>query len=218
MIVLNEWLLTAQRVAVHAPTATAVAADLHLGYDLSRRKSGDAVPDVSVDEALSPLALACERTSARRVVIAGDLLEDGGCAEVLQCFLHWLRRAGLELAGVVPGNHDLWPAVSWRSAGVDVFPGGIVLGRWTVVHGHGPMPEGRVAQGHEHPVFRLRRGVAAPCFLVAEDRLVLPAYSADAAGVNVLCARRWRNYRACVVAGERVLDFGPLADLRRRLG
>jgi hypothetical protein len=31
MLVHAEWLLTAQRVAVHLPTQTAVAADLHLG-------------------------------------------------------------------------------------------------------------------------------------------------------------------------------------------
>src|SRR5438270_5847367 len=36
MIVHEDWLLTPVRAAVHLPTATAVVADLHLGYELAR--------------------------------------------------------------------------------------------------------------------------------------------------------------------------------------
>jgi hypothetical protein len=60
--------------------------------------------------------------------------------------------------------------------------------------------------------------VAAPCYLVGAARLVLPAFSADAAGVNVLRARRWRPYRCCVIAGDCVVDLGELATFRRRGG
>ncbi len=36
MRVLDEWLLTPWRGAIHLPTATAVVADPHLGYDRVR--------------------------------------------------------------------------------------------------------------------------------------------------------------------------------------
>ena len=39
-------------------------------------------------------------------------------------------------------------------------------------------------------------------------------FSADAAGVNVLCARRWAGYRCGVIVGERVLDFGLMRGAR----
>ncbi len=218
MTALDEWLLMPQRVAIHVPTATAVAADLHLGYSLARRRAGDAVPDVSLEDELLPLATACALAGARRLAIAGDLLEDGGCSELFSHFVAWVKRRDLELAGIVPGNHDLRGALSPDTADDRGFASVIRLGEWAVVHGDQPLPEGRVVHGHEHPVLRLPRHQAAPCFLVQADRLVLPAYSADAAGVNVLHARRWRGYRCLAIAGQRILDLGPLATLRQQLG
>jgi len=52
---------------------------------------------------------------------------------------------------------------------------------------------------------------------VGEERIVLPAFSEDAAGVNVIHTRKWRKYRCCVIAGDQVLDFGELETLRKRL-
>ena len=39
-----NWLLTPERAAIHLPTATAVLADLHLGYNEVRCGTGEAVP------------------------------------------------------------------------------------------------------------------------------------------------------------------------------
>ena len=55
MRVLDDWLLTPSRTAIHLPTATAVIADLHLGYDRVRRRGGEAVPTLSVAQDLDPL-------------------------------------------------------------------------------------------------------------------------------------------------------------------
>ncbi len=212
MRVLDEWLLTMGRVAVHLPTRTAVAADLHLGYDRVRRRGGEAVPARTVTEELAALANVLRTEVVGRLVIAGDLFEDGRVErdELVAEFLDWLGREGIELVGVVPGNHD-------RGLGNDQRLGirrdGIALGRWRIVHGDGERPAGPVVQGHEHPWLRWRPGVEGPCYLAAEDHLVLPAYSADAAGGNVRGLARWADYRCCVIAGTRVLDFGKLGRL-----
>jgi metallophosphoesterase superfamily enzyme len=58
--------------------------------------------------------------------------------------------------------------------------------------------------------------VAAPCYLQRRDRLVLPAFSRDAAGVNVLSDARWQEYRCWIIAGDRVLDFGEVAEVRTK--
>src|SRR4051812_45818685 len=108
MRVLDEWELTPWRVAVHLPSATAVVADLHLGYDRVRRRNGEAVPVRTARDELAPLLTAMRQTNARHLVIAGDLFEDARVErdELIAEFSSWLTEAGVELAGVVPGNHD----------------------------------------------------------------------------------------------------------------
>jgi putative SbcD/Mre11-related phosphoesterase len=211
--VLGEWLLTPERVVLHLPTATAVAADLHLGYDEARRRRGEAVPARSLDEQLGPLGRALARHGCRRLVVAGDLLEDGRCHETLAGLRAWLRTAGVDLVGVVPGNHDA--GLSEAAGEWPVCSEGLRLLEWHVVHGDGELPEAPVVQGHEHPWFRWRGRLSAPCYLVGARRLVLPAYSDDAAGVNVRGDRRWRDCRCLVIAGDEVLDFGEVGSLGR---
>jgi metallophosphoesterase superfamily enzyme len=215
MIVLDEWLLTPERVAIHQPSGTAVVADLHLGYDAARRRGGDAVPRVSVAARMAGPLAALRRHGFARLAVAGDLLEDGRCRDVLDEFRAWLDGAGIALVGVAPGNHD-GPALLGAAAELPVFRDGFDVGGWRVVHGDGDLPAGRVVCGHAHPWARWRSGVGGPCYLVSEDRLMLPACSADAAGVNVLGTRPWRAFRCCVIVGNQVLDFGPLGHLKRR--
>jgi putative SbcD/Mre11-related phosphoesterase len=212
MIVHNEWLLTAQRAAVHLPTATAVIADLHLGYDQVRRRGGDAVPAFEINDGVAAFRTLAARHGVRRLIIAGDCFEDGRCFESLSTAIAALARMGVELSGIVPGNHDR--RLASANASVPLFQKGLRLGRWRIVHGDGPLPRGRVVHGHIHPCVRWQ-GVGAPCFLVSERRLVLPAFSADAAGVNVLRQREWRDYQCCVIVGERVLDFGEVRAFRK---
>ena len=213
---MNEWQLTPARAAIHLPTATAVVSDLHLGYAETRRRGGDAVPVAGVGEVLAPLRGALAAHAARRLVIAGDLFEAGRCRETEERLLAWLREVGIELVGVVLGNHD-----RGLSSGKSLLPlceSPPVLGRWRVVHGDGPLPEGPVVQGHLHPCLRLSAPrLSAPCYLLGERNLLLPAYSADAAGVSVLGGREWGGCRCYAIAGERVLDFGELDTLRRRV-
>jgi metallophosphoesterase superfamily enzyme len=231
MRVLDDWLLTAERVAVHLPSATAVLADPHLGYAHARRRSGEAVPGDCLDEQLAGLLQVRQQHGVRRLVVAGDLLEEGSSHSALAAFEEWLLRKGFELSAVVPGNHD--GGMAARDHKDWFYPEGFLLGGWQVRHWDGPLPDSLVVHGHEHPCLRWKprsrvirprpfdgkqsHAIESPCYLVGPGRLVLPAFSADAAGVNVLSMRRWRPYRCCVIAGDRVVDFGELATLRPRL-
>ncbi len=210
----DGWLLTAARAAVHVPTATAVVSDLHLGYGEARRRGGEAVPTPNVATLLEPLRTLCQRLGVRRLVIAGDLFEAGVSNELVRELLAWLKSQAVELVAVVPGNHDRGIA---RAADVLLLrPDGFMLGKWAIVHGDGALPNCPVVQGHEHPWFRWSATLSAPCYLVGPNRLILPAYSADAAGVNVVRQRRWQAFRCAVIVGEDVLDFGPVANLPAR--
>jgi putative SbcD/Mre11-related phosphoesterase len=209
----TDWLLTPERAAVHVPTATAVIADLHLGYQQVRCRSGEALPICGIDETLGALNAILVRHAVRRLLVAGDLFEDGRGADS-SGLRDWLAGNGVELAGVVPGNHDHGLK---DCGGLAVRESGEVeLGGWRVVHGHGRLQRGRLLFGHFHPCFCWGDQVRAPCYLVGPGRIILPAFSADAAGVDVLRSRRWRRLHCYVIAGEEVLDFGELAALAGR--
>jgi metallophosphoesterase superfamily enzyme len=213
VLVDGQWLLTPERAALHLPTRTAVVADLHLGYGRARRRRGEAVPCPGVAETLAPLRPALARHGIARLLVAGDLFEDVCCPALVYDFLDWLKGAGVELAAVVPGNHDRGLT---EDIPLPVCRGGVEVGGWRVVHGDSELPEGRLLHGHFHPW--LRRGrVSAPCFLVGARSVVLPALSPDARGVNVLGEPRWRRHRCCASAGDAVLDLGLVAHLGSRL-
>jgi putative SbcD/Mre11-related phosphoesterase len=201
----TDWLLTAQRIAVHVPTATAVLADLHLGYNAARRRRGEAVPLTSVAEILVPLGEVLGRWQLTRVVIAGDLFEDGLDDGVAGELGAWLAGRRAEMVAIIPGNHDRRLAAGLRDLPVccDAF----CLGRWRVVHGDHELPDVPAVFGHFHPCVQLA-GYTRPCYLVRKDRLMLPAFSRDARGVDVSKMARWRGWRRLVPVGDEILDFG----------
>lgn len=206
MPILDDWTFTPERIAVHRPTATAVLADLHLGYERSRRRKGEAVPLVGLGNLTSALTSVADQHCVRRLVVAGDVCEDTAGFDLLAEWHAWLEEQKWELVAITSGNHD-W---GLEKSGLDLplRPEGITLGEWTIVHGHNDLPEGRVVQGHLHPCVRWRRELAAPCYLVTEERIVLPAFSRDAAGRNVLAVAEWKQARCLVIVGDRLLDFG----------
>jgi putative SbcD/Mre11-related phosphoesterase len=206
----GEWELTPQRVAVHQPTATAVVADLHLGYSEARRRRGDAVPASALEKALDPLGSVLERYGLRRLLIAGDLFEDGVDDKVLDRLLAWLRCRRMDWLGVVPGNHDR--SLHKGVEGIDVFAEGYELGKWLVLHGDGRLPARPALIGHFHPGIFLA-GERWPSYFVGPRRIVIPAFSPDAKGG---ASRAWRGYRCLVATGKDVLDFGLLGGQQRR--
>jgi metallophosphoesterase superfamily enzyme len=212
MLVHRHWLLTPERAAVYLPSATAVIADLHLGYVQARRRRGEAIPDGGLEDTLGLLGALMSRCKVRRLVIAGDLVEDRTGVALIPDLLAWLRPRGVELAGIVPGNHDRGLA----ALPLPLHPHGLLLGGWRVVHGDAPAADTPHVQGHHHPCLRWGR-LSAPCYLVGKDCLVLPAFSVDAAGGNVLDDPRWGRCRCGVPSADRVLDFGLVSQLRRWL-
>jgi metallophosphoesterase superfamily enzyme len=89
--------------------------------------------------------------------------------------------------------------------GLTLVPDGQALGAWHVVHGDGPVPQTQVVVGHFHPCIRYR-GRKTPCYLVSPRLLALPAYSEDAAGVDVQALERWRECRCFAIAAGKVFE------------
>ena len=224
-MIFDDWQLTPEGAAVHRREPVAVVADLHLGYEWARGAAGDSVIAHSLDETFSRLALVLRRAPVSRLVVAGDLVESPRpCVRTradVRRLREWLEERGVSLLAL-EGNHDrslARPAFE-HSRRERSMASTCTIAGWTIGHGHRPIRGARTMSGHHHPVLRFER-TTAPCFLVAPDRIILPALSANAAGCDIATARlpaelRGRSLRCIVSTGSELLDFGVLVQLRRQ--
>ncbi|HWE40331.1 MAG TPA: phosphoesterase [Isosphaeraceae bacterium] len=189
-----------------------MVADVHLGYEWARGAGGDQVPAHSLAETVAKLERVLERAKVERLIVAGDLVESARpcrqSARDVTKLERWLVGQGVELVAL-QGNHDP-PSRPPKAETIEVAG-------WTIGHGHRPIAAEKVMIGHHHPVLK-GDGVVAPCFLVGPRRIVLPAFSPNAAGLDVTSPALPDDLRAdaprCLAGlGDELLDFGPLADL-----
>jgi metallophosphoesterase superfamily enzyme len=222
----ESWQLLPEGAIYHAGDQTAVIADLHLGYEWARGAAGDCVVAHSLDECLARLSLVLARAKTDCLVVAGDLVESPRpCRrtfEDVRRLRAWLTERGVRLL-VLEGNHDRSRRAHLRDHLLiaNHLPTQCTVAGWTISHGDQPLAGSRTISGHHHPVLRCE-GTAAPCFLVGPGRIVLPAFSSNAAGCDVLSIALpggWHKlpFRCIASTGRELLDFGPLPALRRRL-
>ena len=212
----DGWSLAPEGGLIRVDEGVGVVADVHLGYEWSRGLGGDVIPPHSLAETTARLARMLDRATVHRLIVAGDLVESPRpcrkTAADLRSLRDWLDARGVRLE-LVQGNHD--PRRS------PMPPDAVEVGGWTVAHGHRPIDAPRTISGHDHPMLRVGRTVAR-CILVGPDAIVLPAFSENAAGLNVAGAAipsRWRgrSFRCWAGAGGGLLDFGPIDDLAGRI-
>jgi metallophosphoesterase superfamily enzyme len=207
-----DWHLTPQRVAIHLPTATAVIADLHLGYHHARRHGGDAIPNVDMNDELAPLLTALAQGQAKNLMVAGDLFEKGFDPTTWHEFKSRLAITNVHFLGLVPGNHDR--RLDDAPPDLPILKNGHVLGTWTIHHGDGPLPKTPTVLGHFHPAVPYH-GRKVPCYLMTNGRLILPAYSQDSAGTNVSKMTDRNSYQCVAIVNEKQLaSVKPTSALR----
>ncbi len=197
--------------------------------------AGDCVPAHSLDETLARLAPVLAGAAVTRLIVAGDLVESARpCRRTeddLRRLTGWLESRGVTLL-VLEGNHDRGRRPRARTSagnprsspttGALHLPASCTVDGWTIAHGHRPIAGERTVSGHFHPMLRVE-GFAIPCFLAGPNRIVLPAFSANAAGCDVLTGpvpREWldEDLRCIACSGTELLDFGPLPGIRRTRG
>ncbi|GIW89173.1 MAG: metallophosphoesterase [Isosphaeraceae bacterium] len=207
------WWMVPEGGLVHVSERVAVVADVHLGYDWARARLGDVLPPHTLTETMARLESLLERAEVRRLIVAGDLVEaTRSCAATasdVEALRRWLDSRGVRLERVA-GNHDPPPMCGG--------PWAVEVGGWTVAHGHREMAARRLIVGHWHPMVRLA-GQAVPCFLVERHRVVLPAFSDNAAGVDVIGRGApvvaSPDARCVAIADGELFDFGRLGSLAR---
>ena len=222
--------------AVFSPdTETLVLADVHLGRS---RTAPIEAPLDGITRQVTRIATLVEEFDARRVVIAGDLLDafdvvPPGVTERYRTLEEQLANRNVSIT-LVRGNHD--PLLSTVAS--TAVQESVLLGHTVVSHGHA-VPEHTGDQyiiGHAHPAIRIE-GVKYPCYLFGAqvfegaDVLVLPAFSRLVRGTTInslsgddchaplLQQTNLDAYRPLVVDPDtaRTLAFPPLGSLRAHL-
>jgi putative SbcD/Mre11-related phosphoesterase len=196
--------LDAGRAVWLAEPQVLIVADLHLGYAWAHRAEGHLLPLSGIEDTTERLLGLLTRYPARELIVLGDVLHRAVDAPALYSELRWLalnigERARLRLIG---GNHDRHLAKTLAAAGLALeVDQALTIGPHLLLHGDGLDEDkvagdlalcaqrgGRVLLGHEHPAIVLSDGVASrakcPCFLSGPGVLVLPAFSAWAAGTH----------------------------------
>ncbi len=171
--------------------ALLVVSDLHFGKSARLSTVGGAqLPPYETRETLLKLETDLAQTEARKVICLGDSFDAPEVETALpEQDRLWITKlqAGRDWVWI-EGNHDPGP----------VNLGGTHLAEHriealTFRHIADPTLSGEVS-GHYHPKARLSlrgRALTRPCFLVDQDRLILPAYGAYTGGLRsdtkVLC-------------------------------
>jgi putative SbcD/Mre11-related phosphoesterase len=216
---------------------TLVIADAHAGLLAELRARGYALPEGDDGLLYRRVRAMIERTRARHVVVAGDLvhgpraaIRPRGALSPMESFVRALAPC---VVRVVRGNHDRSIIGALDALGIE-HDTALRAGRHAITHGDDvaqvralrdevARDQGRVLVGHVHPALTLDDGAGArrvcPAFVSARALLCLPAISVWARGGDV----RSRPVRAAidaltegeragvaVVVGERVLPIGEL--------
>ena len=157
--------------------------DLHFGKsDRHARRSGIMLPPYEIDETLTRLEADIAATDPATVICLGDSFDDLA-AQTAFTDAHLSRLTPMQAGRIwiwIEGNHD---------------PGPLMLGgQHKAQHAARPLTFRHIAtseagevSGHYHPKAAIQtraRTVTRPCFLVDNNRIILPAYGTYTGGLR----------------------------------
>ncbi len=188
--------LDSRRALVHREAGWLAAADVHFGYEVTRRAEGGLFPLWGMRRIEAQFHALIDDHAPETIILAGDIVDSGWAGDEANAWLRSLRDRCANLV-LVAGNHDRG---SIRKAW-NFVPGFLTPdGAFFFHHGHESpepqVPEGtRVSvSGHLHPRFSLNDGAGLSLripSLVQEQRpgenfarWVLPAFSPWSGGAG----------------------------------
>jgi len=137
------------------------------------------MPGSQQQEDARRLSSIIQNFGAEELIIAGDLFHSRHNQEVAD-FKHWRDAHDSLHIHFVMGNHDILPATFYDDLGFQVYPEGMLNGPFYVTHDAIPDASAFVIHGHLHPGVHVSgagmRSRAFPCFCIASDHMILPAF------------------------------------------
>jgi DNA ligase-associated metallophosphoesterase len=166
--------------ALHWPAQNLLCvSDLHLGKsERLARRGGALLPPYEVADTLAKLDTDLTANNPETVLCLGDSFDDTAASHALpEDHRLWLLRlmAGRNWIWIA-GNHDPAPL---GLGGTD--RSALSLGPLSFRHIAEPGALGEIS-GHYHPKARVKSR-ARPCFLIGQNRIILPAYGTYTGGL-----------------------------------
>ena len=158
-----------------------LVADLHIGKAAHFRKHGIALPAQYLADDFARLSAAVKHYEVTALYILGDLIHADHNNEVLM-FEQWLRQHSDIACHLILGNHDRHTASWLQTLPMEIHHQKLLLSTCLLTH-KPEVSNGRlVISGHIHPgtvvASAQRQKIRVPAFLVSEQQIILPAFSA----------------------------------------
>ena len=198
------------RAIFHERTSTLIVSDLHLGKAVHFRKNGIAVPPSVLQGNLSKLDELINTYQPDELLMLGDIFHST-YNRSWEEFIKFISRHPTVRFTLVEGNHDILDEAEYVRARIESR--GLVYENAPFLYIHDTLdevPEGRcVVSGHIHPGIRLTgkgmQSVTLPCFVVSEDRIVLPAFGAFTGLARITPTKQDRIF---AIGDHKVIEVG----------
>ena len=178
-ILQEEFILTNQRALFWESESALVISDLHIGKTAHFRKNGIAVPKDILEKDLLRLEKLIKHFSAKKIIINGDLLHAGDNSDV-DFFCEWRNHFSETEFHLVKGNHDQISKNLEEKLCLTSKQNILEIGDFAFTHDFNSDLNKFQITGHVHPGMVMRtkiKNIKLPCFAVAENQLLLPAFS-----------------------------------------
>ena len=217
---------------------TLVISDIHMGYEESLNKQGILLPRFQYKETIDRLEKnTFNKIKPRTIIINGDLKHEFSTISetewryTLQLWDYLSSKCKSII--LIKGNHDniLEPIARKRKLALHAH---YTIGQIFFTHGD-VIPNdiefkkaGLIVIGHEHPAIQLRKGTRLEtykCFLKGRYKnkilIVMPSYNLVVEGTDILKDKILSPFLQqnldqfeVFVAGDEILDFGKLGNLK----
>lgn len=213
----EEVYLLPERALYWPGASTLVVADLHWGKASTFRAAGIPIPIGTTSDDLARLDSALQRTSARRMVVLGDLFHAKAgrvASHTLAELRRWRSLAGTFEILLVRSNHDRHSGDPPNDLQINCVNSPAFVPPFIFRHEPGDVDGAYTLAGHVHPGLTLvGRGLqreTLPCFLVGQRGAIIPAFGSF---TGFGAVQPVPGDRAFVVAEDEVLEVTAPVDL-----
>lgn len=175
----QNFVLTNQRALFWEDQKALVLSDLHIGKTSHFRKNGIALANQVFESDLQRLSVLIEYFQPEKFLVVGDLLHAGDNAEVAE-FCRWKEQFPDLKFYLIEGNHDRISKALDKKLCLDFKAEKYESEDFVFIHDFDKKEKKFQISGHIHPGFVINspvKRIKLPCFVVTENRLLLPAFS-----------------------------------------
>jgi DNA ligase-associated metallophosphoesterase len=212
-------LLGADRSLFWEEAKTLFVADMHLGKDVTFRRSGIPMPGGATQGTLTRLQSAIHRTGCEIVYVLGDLIHARSSLDEETCtaIRDFLVRNESTQFQLVEGNHDRGSRQLLNALSLDPIAPGIMIAPFCLVHDESTerpsdLADSTLLAGHIHPAVVIGRETSErlrlPCFWLSNQCMTLPAFG-EFTGAK--CVQPRRGDQVFAIADNEIFTF---ADFR----